>query len=105
MKRSEFLRLVSSGQAFHSRYFVLNAHPGVTDRTRLGITVTRKVGGAVIRNRMKRLSREYFRLHRTDIVGVWDLNVVVKKPAADLETQAFFSQLRYVFNKLRPDRR
>ena len=52
-------------------------------RTRLGITVTRKVGNAVRRNRIKRLVREWFR-QRGDGFGACDLVVIAKRgiPAA-----------------------
>jgi ribonuclease P protein component len=48
---------------------------------RLGITVTKKVGNAVVRNRIKRLVREWMRLHGWVPVG-WDLVVVAKDSAA-----------------------
>ena len=44
LKRSEFLRLSQTGKKFHNRYFIANVCPGRYDRTRLGITVTKKVG-------------------------------------------------------------
>ncbi len=47
---------------------------------RLGLTATRKVGGAVVRNRMRRLVREAFRRHR-DLVGRWDLVVNIRQAA------------------------
>lgn len=49
--------------------------PNAVGSTRLGITVTRRVGGAVHRNRFKRVMREVFRLHR-DALGE-GLDVVV----------------------------
>lgn len=45
---------------------------------RLGITVTRKVGNAVRRNRIKRLVREWFRKSGQGL-GAWDFNVIVKR--------------------------
>ncbi len=47
---------------------------------RLGLTATRKVGGSVVRNRMRRLVREAFRRHR-DLVGRWDLVVNIRQAA------------------------
>ncbi len=58
------------------RVFVLKREDG--GPTRLGITVTRKVGKAVLRNRIKRLVREWFR-QRDHGMGSCDLIVVVKR--------------------------
>jgi ribonuclease P protein component len=50
--------------------------------TRLGITVTRKVGNAVARNRIKRLVREVFRQHRARLPPGLDIVWVAKQQAA-----------------------
>jgi ribonuclease P protein component len=48
--------------------------------TRLGLSVSRKVGGAVVRNRWKRLLREAFRLSREKLPASVDLVIVAKDP-------------------------
>lgn len=50
--------------------------------TRIGVTVSRKVGGAVQRNRVKRWVREYFRLNRTELQPSSDI-VVIARAGAD----------------------
>lgn len=70
-------------------------------RPRLGITVTRRVGGAVKRNRAKRLIREIFRRHKSELMNV---DIVVNGrsglPNAD------FHRLRMEFlTRLRPFRK
>lgn len=47
---------------------------------RLGLTATRKVGGAVVRNRTRRLVREAFRRHR-ELIGRWDVVVNIRQAA------------------------
>jgi ribonuclease P protein component len=54
---------------------------------RLGLTVSRQVGGAVVRNRLKRWIREWFREARRHLVPGTDLVVIARRGAAGL-TQA-----------------
>lgn len=57
-------------------------HPNTLGHCRLGVTVTRKVGGAVTRNRIKRWLREVFRRHRLEMNTGLDL-VVNAHPGID----------------------
>jgi ribonuclease P protein component len=67
------------------------ALPNAVGSTRLGITATRRVGGAVHRNRFKRVLRELFRLHR-DALGE-GLDIVVNAhPGAHLAPFAVLEQ-------------
>ncbi len=100
LKRPEFLHLSESGRKVYNRHFIAVFAPGRGERTRLGITVTKKVGCAAVRNRIKRLSREYFRVNRHTFAGTWDINIIAKKGAAELTTKAFFSSLQHIFHKV-----
>ena len=69
-KRADFEHIYAHGAKRHGRFmtmFVL-ARAAVADgtRSRFGVAATRKLGGAVVRNRAKRLSRELFRRHKPD---------------------------------------
>lgn len=97
LKRSEFLRLSNFGKKFQSQHFVAIFSPGLFQRTRLGVTVVRKVGNAAIRNRIKRLAREYFRLNRHMITGCWDINIIAKTTAAELSTGQTYRSLQHIF--------
>ena len=65
--RAEFLAVQNHGRRAATRYFVMLARPNTRGRDRLGIVASRKVGGAVERNRAKRRLREVFR--RTGSAG------------------------------------
>lgn len=62
--RRQFLAVYDMGQRVTSRSFLLFGLPNDVGHSRLGITVTKKIGGAVRRNRIKRLLREVFRRNR-----------------------------------------
>ena len=92
-QRREFLRVQRGGRKHQLRHFIVFAAPCVPAResssepspTRLGITVTRKVGNAVQRNRIKRLVREVFRQNRERLPSGIDLVFVAKQGAAEAD--------------------
>jgi len=79
-RRSEFSRTYEQGRKIVSRAFVLFARQNEAGITRLGVTATRKIGNAVVRNRARRLVREAFRQCRRDLPPGYDLVVVVRPP-------------------------
>jgi ribonuclease P protein component len=83
-KRSEYQAIYEKARRVPSRSFVLFVLPNTQNRPRIGITVTKKIGGAVQRNRAKRLVREIFRRHKSELQ---DVDIVVNGrtalPAAD----------------------
>ena len=79
MRRADFLRVGRRGRKLTSRYFLVLVNSRPDDGgPRLGITVTRRVGKAVRRNRIKRLVREWFQTRRQEF-GACDLNVIAKR--------------------------
>jgi ribonuclease P protein component len=101
-RRVDYLAVQSAGQKLHGRHVLAIAQKR-SDPTlvgRLGITVTKKVGNAVVRNRIKRLLREWMRLHGWVPRG-WDLVLVAKDTAArQLHLDDFAPDLMKILRQL-----
>jgi ribonuclease P protein component len=82
-RRVDFVGVQSHGQKIHGRHLLALAQKRSDPELvgRLGITVTKKVGNAVVRNRIKRLLRDWLRRHGWVPTG-WDLVLVAKASAA-----------------------
>jgi ribonuclease P protein component len=63
-RRKDFLEAYGQGRRVHGRFMTVFVRPNGLGTSRLGIAATRKMGGAVDRNRAKRLARELFRKNR-----------------------------------------
>jgi len=102
LKRSEFLHLYRVGRRTQNSYFIAAYTAGRMERSRLGITVSKKVGSAVVRNRIKRLAREYFRQNRQNLGNCWDIHLIAKREAAGLPSSEIFSSLGSIFSRIKP---
>jgi ribonuclease P protein component len=84
-RSAEFDRVYRQGRSQASRYLVLYAFPrGGEDGPRLGLSVSRKLGGAVDRNRIKRLLREAFAAQEATLARGYDLVIVARPDLKDL---------------------
>jgi ribonuclease P protein component len=93
VRSSDYRSLYREGRKIQSERFVLFGRENCIGRHRLGLTVSRKVGGAVVRNRIKRLFREIFRRSSVEIPSQLDI-VVNAKPGC---VGASFVELRAEF--------
>jgi ribonuclease P protein component len=77
---AEFARVRASGRSVAHPLLVLTVLPNERAQSRLGVTVSRRVGTAVVRNRVRRRLHEAIRARYTGLVGGHDL-VLVARPA------------------------
>lgn len=90
--RSQFLDIYARGRRVSSRSFMIFGVPNGRGHCRLGVTATRKLGGAVLRNRAKRTLREIFRRNRLSLRPPIDLVVnaspsMIQRTPAELEAE------------------
>jgi ribonuclease P protein component len=80
-RRPEFKRAYDTGTRVHGRFLTIFVVSNGLSRSRLGVSATRKLGPATVRNRAKRLAREVFRRHK--ITSGLDIIIVPRREMLD----------------------
>jgi ribonuclease P protein component len=95
-RKAEFEAIASAGSTRSTRLLVLKSLPRVQAPTRIGLSVSRAVGGAVQRNRVKRRLRELVRERYDELETGWDLLLIARPDAA----RATYPELREALGSL-----
>ena len=103
LRRSEFRRVYNEGERRSASICAVFFRPNGLPHTRLGVTVSGRVGGAVLRNRLKRRVREVFRLHREAIPGGWDIVVNPREPLVEAPFPTLVKELLRLFPSQTPE--
>ena len=95
-KTIEFTQVYKNGKSFANRYLVMYIIENHTEKNRLGISVSKKVGNSVVRHRVTRLIRESFRLNEEKFSKGYDIVVVARATAKDKQYKEIESALLHV---------
>jgi ribonuclease P protein component len=95
----DYARVRAEGRRATSRHFAVEAAVG-SERSRLGLVVSRRVGNAVARNRTKRLVREWFRRYRARVHTPVDIVVIARSGAGQLEAEVVWRELADVAERV-----
>lgn len=98
-KRREYLELFNHGEKINARHLILFTGANGGQKAKLGITASRRVGGAVIRNRVKRLIREYYRRHKDFFATGVSYSLVVKESFGRLPRREAENHLALLLEK------
>ena len=96
----EFRRLYAKGKSAVGARLVIYCRKNRCGQNRLGVTVSAKLGKAVIRNRIKRQLREIFRLAQPDMKQGYDVIIVARSAALGERTQVLNRQFYGLCRKL-----
>jgi len=100
-RRSEFLALSRRGRKLHTPHFVVLTQPNDRGESRLGITVTKRVGNSVTRNLIKRRVREFFRRARGGLRSTEDIVIIAKQGAQTLSLAQVAAELASALSRER----
>ena len=96
-RRAEYQQIYDRGVKLHGRLFTLFRFRNSLDVGRLGIAATRKLGGAVARNRAKRLVREVFR--RNKLAPGFDIVIVPRQELLNASLTSIESEFRHMLER------
>lgn len=107
--RADFSRIYRHGKSFANRQLVVYwSNKYDIERFRLGVSASKKIGNAVVRNRMRRMIKEIVRLHEGDIRDHVDIIIIVRNGAVGMEYKELEKSVLHVLRKatlLKPSRR
>lgn len=90
--RRDYQHVLQHGTKQVAPAFVLYVLPRAASCSRLGIAVSRRVGSAVVRNRVKRRARECFRQHKAELGPPCDIVVVARQAAVAMSHSEYTRQ-------------
>jgi len=94
LRSGEFERVYREGRRRSSKQFVVFARAASAEQpSRFGASVKRALGGAVVRNRIRRRIREIVRLHRSELPAGWDVVIHPRASVAEAEFAALSEEL------------
>ena len=94
LQRQDFSKVYKKGKSKANRYLIMYVFP--SSQSRLGISVSKKVGNSVVRHRVKRLIKEAYRLNASSIDEGWDMVVIARNSAKGKTFQEMESALMHL---------
>ena len=99
LKLNHIFRRLYSTSGFANAYLVLYARKNRTGTNRVGITVSKKLGHAAVRNRVRRRLREVYRLNEEKFQPGWDIVVVARTKAVHADFQKLTNAYLHLADK------
>ena len=98
-KNREFKQVYSSGKSIASPYLVLYWYSNNKEKNRYGFSISKKIGKAVVRNKLKRRLKEIIRLKEEKICMGYDIIIIARNPINKLDFQKLKKDLIKLYKK------
>jgi len=98
-KTYEFKKVYKYGKSIADRYVVLYILQNNSSYRKVGYSVSKKIGKAVVRNKIKRVFRETYRHNKDKLVTGIDIVLIARKPIVDANYQQIEKSLNRLFKK------
>lgn len=95
-KNNEFQNVYNNGKSYANKYLVMYVVKNETNKNRLGISVSKKVGNSVIRHHITRLIRESYRLQEDMFNSGLDIVVIARVSAKNAGFREIFEALKHL---------
>jgi len=92
-KNKDFQIVYKEGKSLANKYLIMYKKKNGSDRNRLGISVSKKVGNSVVRHRITRLLRESYRMQEDRFVSGLDIVIIARPSAKDISFREIESAL------------
>lgn len=98
-KNTDFSRVYSRGKSVADKFLVVYCYPNKENSIKFGYSISKKIGGAVVRNRLRRLLKEICRKQQVLLVDGVDIIIIARKPVVDREYSQVQASLMNLFRK------
>lgn len=98
-KNDDFRRVYRQKNSIANKLFILYIKKNDLDYSRAGFTVSKKIGKAVVRNKVKRRMREVYRLKEKNIVKGYDLVLVARERCSEATYKEIESGILHILRK------
>lgn len=98
--REDFQKVYKFGKSTANQQFVVYQllKPSQLE-LRLGVSVSKKLGNAVVRNRLRRMMKEIVRLHLSELENKFDIIILARKPSSEMDYVAMEKSLLHVLKR------
>lgn len=99
-KRAEFVQVQNKGKRHRGRSLLLMVYPNDSDKSRIGLTVSRKVGNAVVRNRVRRRLRESIRANPERFASGQDYVFIARARSATAGFSTLHKEVEWLLSQV-----
>lgn len=95
-KNEDFKRVYKEGKNYYNKYLVMYLRKNELGYSRIGYTITKKIGNSVKRNKIKRRLKEIMRENFDNIDGEYDIILIPKKNSANIDFKTLKSAVIHI---------